>query len=168
MHQEEIGNRGQPFEGFNLARNDRLAGDVAAGRNNRKAELPHQQMMDRRVGQQHAEPRIAGRDCLRYQLSGPPQKHDRPRRPGEQRCLDRSNLAVFADLGERGKHHREGLVRPALTGTKPLHRRLVACIGEKMKSADPLQRDDRPLAQFCGRGEKRIVIARKRAPLRIP
>ena len=53
---------------------------VAAGRDDGKAELAHQQVMQRRIGQQRTEPGIAGRDRRRDRSPCPAQQHDRPRR----------------------------------------------------------------------------------------
>ena len=63
MHQEIIGDAGQPLAGFLIADALRLVAAVARGEHNRAAKVFHQQMMERRVGQHEAQRRLAGRDA---------------------------------------------------------------------------------------------------------
>ena len=63
MHQEIIGDAGQPLAGFVVADALRLVAAVARGEHNRAREVFHQEMMERRVGQHEAERRLAGRDA---------------------------------------------------------------------------------------------------------
>ena len=55
MHQEIIGDAGQPLAGFLVADALRLVAAVARGEHNRAAKVFHQQMMERRVGQHEAQ-----------------------------------------------------------------------------------------------------------------
>ena len=61
VDEKQIGDATQPVERLALVDADRLVGEIAARRHDGPADVPHQQMMERRVGQHHAEVRVARR-----------------------------------------------------------------------------------------------------------
>ncbi len=64
MGKEDVGDSGQFLECVIPVRN-RIVGAVAAGHDQWDAvDGPHQEMMERRIGQHHAEKRVAGRNRL--------------------------------------------------------------------------------------------------------
>ena len=63
MNQEQVGDAAQPFQGFALINADRLVAQVAARGHDGKRKFGQQQMMERGIGQQGAEVRIAGSDA---------------------------------------------------------------------------------------------------------
>ena len=65
MHQEIIGDAGQPLAGFVIGDALRLVAAVARGEDDGAREVFHQEMMQRRVGQHEAERRLTGRDAGR-------------------------------------------------------------------------------------------------------
>ena len=63
--EEEVGDAGQPPDGFPLVRADGFVRQVAAGCDDRKRELGHQHVVQRRTGQHRSQVRVAGGDRRR-------------------------------------------------------------------------------------------------------
>ncbi len=51
MHKEQVGNAGKPAERLVFIENNWLLADIAAGHDNRRADLTHQQVVQWRIGQ---------------------------------------------------------------------------------------------------------------------
>jgi putative intracellular protease/amidase len=62
MNEEIVGDARQPLKRLALINADGLIATITAGGNNGKAELTHEQMMQRRVRQHHAVTGIARSD----------------------------------------------------------------------------------------------------------
>ena len=62
VDKEQIRDPAQPLQASCSSDDDRFVAEIAAGGDDRETELPHQQMMQRRIGQHGAEPGIARRD----------------------------------------------------------------------------------------------------------
>ena len=63
VDQEIIGNSSQPLQRLALIDADRFVAQIAAGRDDGYPEISHQEMVQRGVGQHHAETRTGRRDC---------------------------------------------------------------------------------------------------------
>ena len=66
VEEHEVGDRSQPLERVGVLVGDRLVGDVAARHHERLADVGEQQVVQRRVRQQHAEVGRARRDRRRH------------------------------------------------------------------------------------------------------
>ncbi len=91
MHQEQIGDAGQPLHGVGIVVGDRLVGsDCRWSSPGVTFHSLQQQMMERRVRQHHAEARVARRDrighrcprALRMSTIGRRGEESRARSPG--------------------------------------------------------------------------------------
>ena len=145
-----IGDAAQPFQRLGFVGDDRLVAAVAAGRDDRKAKLAQQQMMQRRIGQHDAEPGIAGRDAGRDQRRTPavraaarwaPRRSTAaaPPRP----TVPRARVASASD----GTMMANGLRGRRFARAQPAHRASLRGIDQQLEAAQPLQRDDPPCAQ---------------------
>ena len=77
VEQEQVRDVRQPLAGVLVAVRDRLVGDVAAGQHERRAGVGQQQVMERRVGQHHAELRRPRRGGGRHAGAGAPAERAR-------------------------------------------------------------------------------------------
>jgi hypothetical protein len=97
-----------------------------------------QQVVHRRVRQQHAQPRVVRRDGVGERGAGAPaQQHHRPGGRGEHRGLGVVDLGERAGGGEVAHHHRERLAAPRLA-------RPQRCDGRLARAQD--KRGDSPRA----------------------
>jgi hypothetical protein len=144
VQQEDVGDPREPLQRVVVAERDRLVADVAARQHERHAGVAEQQVVQRRVGEHHAQFRHAGRDPVGDRRArGPRRQHDRPRRRRQQRHV------LLAERHERTRrrhvrrHERERPVLAVLTGAQPRDRRAVVGTTREMDAADALHRDDR-------------------------
>ena len=153
VDEEEVGDAAEPRERLALVDADRLVGEVAARRDDREAELAHQQMMQRRIRQHHAE--VAGCPARRM----PPLIHDaspRARRSSTIGRLRREQAAApraarrrtRASNGlQRRGHQRERLLLAVLSRAQPLARpRRCAASTIRWKPPSPLTATISPVA----------------------
>ena len=116
--------------------------------------------MQRRVRQHHAQLGRAGRDRRRRLVAIPISawsEHDRPLRRAQQRPLDLAQLDERRGVVCGRDHQRERLVLPVLARPQRAHRRLVIGAAGEVKAADPLDRDDRAVAESGRRREHLIT-----------
>ncbi len=158
VEQDEVGDAGQALQRVLVAVGDRLVRDVAAGHHQRPARVAQQQVVERRVGQHHAEVRRGRRHRGRHRRPRPPRRHDDRPVAAPQQALVRG-----AEARERprrlavGGHHRERLLLPALARPQPRDRPLVLCPAGKVEAPDPLHGDDRALVEGGRRPGDRVV-----------
>ena len=127
---------------------DRLVGHVAARHNERLAHVGHQQMVERRVGQHHAELRRARRHRRRHaRVRAPRRQHDRARGRQQQLLRGLAHRDQVARHRGIGGHQRERLVLAVLSRAELRHRILVSGQAGEMEAAEALDRDDRAVQQ---------------------
>ncbi len=168
MDNEQVCNSAQPLQRVLLVRDDRLIADIPAGGDHGETEVPHQQVMQRRIGQQGAEPGIAWRHCGSNGSADPPQQDNGPCWSGQQSFLGRPDTATYRDICQRGKHHRKGLFLTSLARPKTPHGGLVARVDDEMKATDSLHCDDRSGAQCRRHGSQCVVAAAERCSRCVP
>ncbi len=153
VQEEEVGDGGEPVARVLVAVGDRLVGGVAARHHERLPHAREQEVVERRVGEHHAQVPRRRSHRLRHGRRRPPaRQHDRPPRRAQQlalRGLQRHQL-------ERGvhvaSHQCEGLVLAVLACAQLGHGEAVAGPAGEMEAAQPLHGDDRPVEQRPGGG----------------
>ena len=146
--EESIGDRAQPESGLLVVDRDRLVGAVAARQHEWPVHLVTEQVVERGIGQHHAEPRRSC--CDRWGDSGAgaaPDEHDRARDAVEERDLGGGRL------GERvrcGGHHRQGLLLTVLPRAQAGDGLLVGRVAGEVVAAEALDGQDPPLEQQSG------------------
>ena len=144
MGEEQVGDRAEPLQRIIVAVGDRLVGDVAAGHHQRHTGVDCEQMVQRRVGQHHAQLADQGGDAVGDAGSRTPAgQDDRPIPRAQQFRLPVSQLDQLGGGGEVLDHQRE---RPVLAVLARAQRRdrlgIVGAAGEVV-AAEALDRDDR-------------------------
>ena len=148
--EKRIGHAGQAVEGVPIVIGDRLAGAVGAGHHqNFGRARREQQMVQRCVGQHHAELVIVGSDAGQLNLGG--SEHDRPRHGREQRLA----LGIQFDNASRSvevfDHHGERLLLAVFPLAQRIHGRRIARIAGQVISTQAFHGDDLSLAQQLDR-----------------
>ena len=124
---------------------DRLVGDVGAGHHQRLAHVGQQQVVQRRVGQHHAEVRRAGRDRSGHRA--------RPAGGGRSRSAARGSASSSSSASESStsaraasirRHQRERLVLAVLARPQGGHGLLVRRQAGQVVAAEALDGDDPP------------------------
>jgi hypothetical protein len=137
---------------------DRLVGDVAARHHQRLPDVGEQEVVQRRVRQQHAEVGGARSDRRCDRGTGEPRRqHDRPVSTREQGRLLVAQDDQPACGGHVAGHHRERLVLAVLAGPERRHGGLVAREAGEVVAADALDRDDPALAKRGDSAAQRLV-----------
>ena len=158
VEEHEVGDAREPRERVVVLVRDRLVGDVAARHHQRLAGVGEQQVVQRRVGQQHAEVGRARRDRGGDRRVGPARReHDRAVAAGQQRRLLVGQRDERARRGDVAHHHRERLVLAVLARPQRRDRRLARRQAGEVVAADALDRDDGALAQRRDRRAQRLV-----------
>ena len=163
--EHRVGEEGQLVGRLPVVEDDRLVADVCAGQNQcvryrlgPAGNRGEQQVVNRRVGQQHAEQRAARRDRVRDRCARQPaQQHDRARRPGQRPLLARVDLGQQPSRGQIPCQHREGLVAPRLALSEPGDRLRAVGPAGQVVTADALHRDDPALGENPLGGCDRLV-----------
>ena len=121
---------------------DRLARAIGAGHHQdvRRAR-GEQQMMQRRVGQHHAELALSGRDTRQLDPSRAPARSGARRRSSSASASGESSHQRARDV-EILRHHRERLLLAELALAQRRDRRGIARIARQVIAAEPLDRDD--------------------------
>ncbi len=114
VDQEEVGDVAEAFEGFVFIGADRFVAEVAAGGHDGEAEPGEEQVMERRVGEHHAEVGVAGGDGHRQWLIArrrlaPPEQDDGGFGGAEEALFEGRDFARGLDAGQRREHEGEGL-----------------------------------------------------------
>ena len=155
--EERVGDPAEPVGGLGVVDRDRLVRPVAARHHERAADVREQQMVERGVGEHHAEPGVARGDRFGDRgVGATAQEHDRPPGRAEQLGLR------LVDLGERPglvRHHRERLVLAVLARAEPRHRLLVRRVAGEVPAAEALHRQDRAVPQQLHRLLERASTA---------
>ena len=123
---------------------DGLVAEVAARHHERPAHASQQQVVQRRVRQQHAELRQPGGHAGGHRGARPGGARARSGGPGAVSAATAASVehAEVPGGGEVGHHHREGLVVACLAPAQLGHRRVVARIDGQVEAADALHGDD--------------------------
>ncbi len=139
---------------------DRLVADVAGGHHQVEAGLGAEQVVKRRVRQQHAEIRVARRNRSGDGRIRPaPGDHDRPLRTLEQGPLGiAQHDQALRRLGVAA-HDRERLVLAVLAAAQLGDRGLVVGPAGEVVAAEPLDGDDQAVPQRRGRRPDGIRFA---------
>ena len=154
MHQQQIRNFAQTLHGLLFIDADRLIAQIAAGGNHRKAQSPHQQMMQRRVGQHHAQHRIARRNrrcqrgCRRELLRRTSTIGD----SGERSRRSSSGVSSHSrsTSSAAGNISANGFSSRCLRSRRPAHRVLVARVHHQVEAAQSLYADNLALPDRLG------------------
>ena len=146
---DEVGDRRQPLERVVVLVGDRLVGDVAAGHHQRLADVGQQQVMQRAVGEHHAElgrarrhrraprARRGGGGRARSAGRARPAARSPPARARRARARPRGRGAISAN----GFSSRCLRARSRATASSSLGQ------AREMEPADPLDRHDAAVAQ---------------------
>ena len=164
--EDEVGDGAEPLGHLLVAVHDGLVGDVPARHDEDRADVGQEQVMQRRVGQHHAEVGRARGDRGRHPRARAARgQHDGALGTGEQRRVGRAQLDELPGRPQGGGHQRERLVLAVLAGAQGRHGPLVGGDAGQVIAADPLDRDDRPGEERRGRRGQRVA-ARARGPRR--
>ena len=157
MDEEQVGDVAQPSHGVVVEVRDRLVGHVRARHDQRLADVGEQDVVQRRVGEHHAEVGRARGDGGGDRRPGAARgEDDRPRASGQHRLVGCAQLNELTRGRDRRHHQRKRLVLAMLARPQPRHRLLVGGPAGQVVSADPLDRNDRPAAQCRDRRTQRI------------
>ena len=152
--QQHVGDRAQSAARASLDRDrHRLLGEIAAGANQRPRDGRHQQVVQRRVGQHHAQIRIAGGDAgnggeeraervQQRETGTPPQQDDRRLARRATRASSSETWQCRRTSSRATEHQGKRPVGPVLSPPQPGHGRGVGRIHQQLKSAQPLQGHD--------------------------
>ena len=148
VEEHEVGDPGQPLERVGVLVRDRLVGDVAARHHERLAGVGEQQVVQRRVRQQHAEVgRCAARPTAATAASGRPRReHDRAVAPGSSAASSSVSATSARAASTSRTITANGL------SSRCLRARSAATAGSSRRqarevvAADALDRDDRAVA----------------------
>ena len=162
VHQKHIRNGSQPRARLVVVNRNRLLAQVGGCHHQRiHARIGQQQMLQRRVGQKHAQPRNSRRN--RRCNAIPTQRarqHDRPRRRLQQRFLFGAQRAQLPCHIHIARHHCQRFAVAMLALPQPHHGRFVARIHAQVESANSLHRGNLALGQILQRKPHSIVPAR--------
>ena len=123
---------------------DRLVGHVAAGHDERHADVGQQQVVQRRVGEHHAELARARRDATaRRGASARRGAMTIGRARRGERAVVRCASSTSASRSASRDHQRERPVLAVLAGPQPRDRGLVVGAAREVEAADALDGDDR-------------------------
>ncbi len=168
MVQEGIGHPAQALLCHGPVGDNRLAGDIGRGSDQRARQGLHQQVVQGRIGQQHADLAEPGGEGRLEPVVGPQrEQHHRPL-VGEQGlggCRVQPGMAAHdlkAILALPRDHHGERLVRPMLALAQGRQRRRVAGIGHQVVATDSLHGDDPAFGQRRDGGRQRLPGIRER------
>ena len=151
-----------------VAIGDRLVASVAARHHQRAAGVREQQVVQRRVGQHHAELGDAGRDGRRDARAGPARARARSARATERSSASSAASSTTSAVrrGDVGHHQRERLVLAVLARAQRRDRGLVVGAAGEVVAAEALDRHDRAVAQQRRRGGDRVRGPPAGAPVR--
>jgi hypothetical protein len=145
VSEEGVGDPGKPRVRLLVFERDRLVGAVPAREHERTAEVVAQDVVERGVGEHQAKPGGSRRDRRGdRRVRAPPNQDD-----GVCGRAQQSELFVgeVGDLAGGRRHEREGLLLPALAAAQTCDGVLTARVAGEVIAADPLDRDDRSLAE---------------------
>ena len=150
--EEGVRDARQPRQRVAVGVGDRLVGNVAAGQDDRVADLREQQVMQGSVGKHDPQLAVARRDRGGDRGAGQAvEQHHRPPGAGQQGLSGRVHLAQFPRGRQVGGHQRERLVLPVLARPQRRRRGLAARVHREVVSPQSLDRHHVPPGQQPGR-----------------
>ena len=162
VDEERVGEAGQALRGVGIVGCEGLVGEVAGREHDRAADGCHQEVVERRVGQEDPQPVIAGRDGrreARLPAAARHQQDDRPLRPGQEDPLGGPHEGEPLHGRDVGDHHCERLGPAPLPVAEPLHRGLVGGVAGEVIATQALDRDDPPCEEIDdGGGQGRVFV----------
>ena len=167
VDEEAVGEPGEPRERVLVVGRQRLVGQVAGGQDDRAADRLEQEVVERRVGQEHAQAPVAGghggRDA-RVGRPGVPRAGRSVVRAGEDRPLQGAEPAQGGGRTRVADHHRERLRPAPLAVAEAADRRIVGGVAGEVVAAESLDRDDVAREERADRGLERRLLRARRAP----
>ncbi len=144
VHQEGVSDVAEARAGFVIVDGDGLLAEIRRGHDQRLyTRIGEEQVLERRVRQEDAEPRNSGgdggRDAVSCAGSG---QHDWMRRYLQQCLFLRRKVAKISGRGKVAHHDGERLSVAMLPLAKPRDCLLAGCINAEMKSTDAFDRED--------------------------
>src|SRR5215217_3569517 len=147
VDEEVVGDLTQLIEGLLVPVGYGLVRVVAAGHDERDASVAKQQVVQRRVGEHHAQSLLTRGDRFGNTIVFPTlHEHYGMGGRGEQFFLFRRDVADPSYLREVAGHEGEGLVLADLAGPQGPHRLLVEGVARQMIATEALYGDDGPAA----------------------
>ena len=174
VRQEHVGDGTQALQRVGRADRHGLLGEIAARADDRPAGGFQEQMVQRRVGQHHAQVRVARRHVLgngdRGRAGGgsmrrpSPQQQDRRLVRSQRLGLLLRDLAIPPDFLQRPEHDGQRFVGPPLAPAQQGHRLGVGGVAEELEPTQPLDRYD-PAGphRFGGAGQGTVGLGQARA-----
>ena len=164
VHEERVGDAGEPPERVLIVDADRLVAHVPARHDERDPRGPHEEVMHRRRGKHRALPSVTRGDPGR---EGSPivHQHDRGAPRSERRLRDRGWIEAPASLVHVADHDRERLVRPALPCAELADDAIVEPVARELEPAEPFHGDDRARPQQLRGVHDRIAFDRLSRPI---
>ena len=165
VQQPRVGDGRQSLPGVLVLEADGLVGQVAAGhhqdagrRGGRVRHRLKEEMVQRCVRQEHADPGIARGHQRGDGGPGPLlEQHDRARRTRQVGLFPRVEAGHDTGGVEVGHHHGEGLVPAVLAPAQPLDRGVAGGVAGQVVPAQSLDGDDRPSGQCLLGGRQRRI-----------
>ena len=150
VQQPRVGDGGKAPPGIVVVEADGLVGQVAARHHQqagrRRRRTGHglkEEVVQRRVGQEHSDPGVARGHPRRDRRPGAlGQEHDGALGAGEPGRLLGIDAGHVVGQVQAGDHDREGLVLPVLAPTQPLHRQVGGGVTREVIAPEPLDGDD--------------------------
>ena len=151
VHEEQIGDAAEPRDDLGFVDHHRLVGEVAAGADQRAADVRHQQVMQRRIRQHQAEQRASGGDVGGHRAltleSTPVEQDDGRFRRGEQARLRWREHAEGCRRRQVRAHDGERLLLAMLPRAESGHCGSVSGIHDQLEAAEPFHRHDASVAE---------------------
>ena len=145
MGEEPVREPGQTRAGVLVIGGQGLIGEVARREHQRRVQRSEQQVVERRVRQEHAKPPIAsghrwrdGATRNRTRLK----QHDGAGRAGQQAPLECAQMAQGLRYSQIPRHHRKRLGPAPLPIPEPAHGGLIGGVAREVVPAKPLDRHD--------------------------
>ena len=158
VNEKKIGNGAQAPEGVVVFKGYRFVGHVGACHHQRFEAIPHQQVVNRRIGKHQAEPAVGGGHQGRNRaIRGLGRDDDRAFRAGQQPFLHVAQHRQPLGGCQVSGHDGKGFFVPLLPLAQTPDRLRVAGVHGQVIAADPLDRQDLPRAQELGGRGKRII-----------
>ena len=162
VDEERVGKPGQALRRVGVVGGQRLVGEVAGRQHERPADGGQQQVVERGVGQEDAQPPVAcghGRGESRLPATAGYQQDDRPLRPGQESPLGGPHPRQPLRRGDVGHHHRERLCPAPLAVAEAADGRRVGGVAGQVVAAQALDRHDPARQQVRNGGGQRLVVA---------
>ena len=171
VHQEGIGEAGQPLQRLRRGDAERLAAPVAAGGHQGAAHRLRQQLVQTRGRQHHAQGGAAGGDRFPGAVAvgeAAPQQHDRRGGVAQGPLLGGRHLHHSLQLAGIEQEQGEGFARTLFALPQARHRLALAGVHQQLEAPHALQGQDAPLDQQVAGGCQGVVALRQATAPRIP